>query len=57
MEKDGRFLQDNIKLDLEEMEDVKARTELIWLRIETVVWLLGTRSRTFVSIKCGVFFG
>ena len=31
------LVQDNIKMDLEEMERLFARTGLIWLRIETGV--------------------
>ena len=34
------MVQDNIKVDLEEMEGVGARRGLIWLRIETGVVLL-----------------
>ena len=36
----GDLVQDNIKLDLEEMEVVGVRTGLIWLRIERGVGLL-----------------
>ena len=36
----GDLVQDNIKMNLEAVEGVVARPGLIWLRIETVVWLL-----------------
>ena len=36
----GNLVQDNIKMNLEEMEGVVPRTGLIWLRIGTVVGLL-----------------
>ena len=36
----GDFVQDNIKMDPEEMEGVGARICLIWLRVGTCVGLL-----------------
>jgi len=40
MEREVRLVQDNIKVDFEEMEGFGARTGLTWLRIETDVGLL-----------------
>jgi hypothetical protein len=36
----GDLVQDNIKVDLQEMEGVGVRTGLIWLKMETGVGLL-----------------
>ena len=47
----GDLVQDNIKVDLEEMEVVWERTDFIWIGIQTRVVLLWTRWWIFVFHK------